>query len=98
MVDAAQFRALPGAELRRVGFAVFEDGEIDVAVAEPDAALPGRRRAAIELGQAEMRLVELGGLRRIVGDESDMLDASHLSPPAMGAPTASAGGRGRTPR
>ena len=77
VVDAAQVGGLPRPELWRIGVAVFQDGEIDVAVAEPDAALAGRAGPAIELGQAEMLLVELGGLDRVVGHQRDVLDACH---------------------
>jgi hypothetical protein len=79
MVNAAQIRGLSRPELRRIAGAVFQDGEVDVAVAEPDTFLAGIGRPPIELGQAKMLFVELGGLRGIVGHQCDMLDASHLA-------------------
>jgi len=72
MVNASQVGGLPHPKLRRFGIAVFQDREIDVAVAEPDAALSRCARPAIEFGQSEVLFVELRGGYRIVSDESDV--------------------------
>src|SRR5215472_5180258 len=50
VVNAAQIGCLPHAELRRTGLAVFENREINIAVAEPDTLFTGVSRSAIELG------------------------------------------------
>src|SRR5947207_3237340 len=65
VVDALGGRAL--AQVRRVVAAVLEDREVDVPVAQPDALRAGVGRHTTELGQAEDTLVEVGGLRGIIG-------------------------------
>src|SRR5207244_1852903 len=81
VVNPAQFRALPGAEFRSTGFAIFQNSEINVAVAEPNTLFTGVAGSPIELGQAEMFLVEFCGLRGIISDQCDVPDASHWTSP-----------------
>src|SRR5258708_31533415 len=51
VVDAAEIRRLLGSERGRVGASMLQDGEIDVAVAEPDAVLAGVPWPAVQFLQ-----------------------------------------------
>src|SRR5262249_16928096 len=77
-MNAAQVRSLSRAEAWSTGFAVFQNSEINIPVAEPDTLLSSFAGPAIELRQTEMLLVKLCGLCGIIGDECDMPNASHL--------------------
>src|SRR5262249_9485866 len=81
VVNAANIGCLPHAKLGCAGFAVFQDREINVAVTEPDSLLTAIAGPAIELGQAEMLLVQFCGLRGIVGHECHMPYSSHRPSP-----------------
>src|SRR5262245_49430852 len=77
VVNAAHLGGLSGAKLWSAGFAILQNSKINIAVAEPHTLLAGIAGSPIELGQAEMLLVEFCGFRRIVSDERNMPDASH---------------------
>jgi hypothetical protein len=68
VVNPAEVRTLSWAELRSTGLAIFQNSEINVAVAEPNTLLTGVPGPPIEFGQAEMFLIEFCGLRRIISD------------------------------
>src|SRR5207244_6433980 len=59
--------------------AVLQDGEVDVAVAQPDSIGAGIGGLPAQLFQPEDALVELGGLHRIVGRQRDVFDPCHYS-------------------
>ena len=60
---------------------MFQNGEIDVAVAEPDAIVAGVPRPPVQFLQFEVLLVEFSGGRRILAGYRDVPDERHGSSP-----------------
>ncbi len=92
MVDAAEIGAVRADVGVLLGLEV-EDREIDVAVGQKHRTA----RVAANFAHAERLLVKGGGLCRILGRQSDMLDSGHVFPPCS-ARTANSSARTALPR